>query len=515
VVEASRAEALNESGVSLGPATVRLSRGLVYVKPVEDAFSYRLWGGPSSAPVLRCARSTVVPGEEVLIADANQHSMRIPADATPGTRLWYELDGGWIDFTVEPMCRIAPRVDGERLRVAVTSNLGDSRGAVLNVRGAAKPLELRPNRESAVDFPLPQATHEQAEILDVTVRAGDLVQSGRWVLTARAGYEPVAAFPTRFESGMCLRGEPEQGIQEGFGASVYRAAISCGGTQRSSIRMHPPYKRGVGYSFALFDPVRIPENACVFRAWVGKGDGSDAGDGITYRVAAVLRDGAERVLGEVRVQEHRWVPVEAELSALSGQSVRFKLITDVGPDDNSSGDWGCWADMRLETPTLLYRWQLADGAGPEGLAPAPFPVSGLTTDILRGAVRGVLHYDGMGLEGDASDRYRTFAVLNGIEVGPMAAAQGNAGAGQWAEDVTVPLTEAAIASLGMRNEFRLKNPAQDWFKVGRFWLELELADGRRCSTMVSTGVFTQPPNWPYAEGAGVPHGDDIRVDLWF
>ena len=46
-------------------------------------------------------------------------------------------------------------------------------------------------------------------------------------------------------------------------------------------------------------------------------------------------------------------------------------------------------------------------------------------------------------------------------------------------------------------------------------LELELADGRNCSSQVSTAVFTQPPNWLYAEGIGVPFTDNIAVDIWF
>jgi hypothetical protein len=51
--------------------------------------------------------------------------------------------------------------------------------------------------------------------------------------------------------------------------------------------------------------------------------------------------------------------------------------------------------------------------------------------------------------------------------------------------------------------------------VRRFWLELQLADGRKCSSDTSTATFTQPPSWPYAEGIGVPHGTDIAVDVWF
>ena len=49
----------------------------------------------------------------------------------------------------------------------------------------------------------------------------------------------------------------------------------------------------------------------------------------------------------------------------------------------------------------------------------------------------------------------------------------------------------------------------------RFWIELELADGRKCSSQISTATYTQPPEWTYAEGIGVPFGEEIQVDLWF
>ncbi len=53
--------------------------------------------------------------------------------------------------------------------------------------------------------------------------------------------------------------------------------------------------------------------------------------------------------------EHAWTPLEADLSAFAGKRVRIKLISNVGPADNSSGDWACWARMRIESrlPTLV------------------------------------------------------------------------------------------------------------------------------------------------------------------
>ena len=41
-LERSRAMALNKQGDTLGPAELRVARGLTYVVPVKGAFSYRL-----------------------------------------------------------------------------------------------------------------------------------------------------------------------------------------------------------------------------------------------------------------------------------------------------------------------------------------------------------------------------------------------------------------------------------------------------------------------------------------
>lgn len=80
---------------------------------------------------------------------------------------------------------------------------------------------------------------------------------------------------------------------------------------------------------------------------------------------------------------------------------------------------------------------------------------------------------------------------------------------------SAPTAPAAIATLGFRNRFAVRNTGRDCFTVRRLWLELELADGRRCSSEVSAAVFSQPPGWAHAEGVRVPFGVDVAVELWF
>jgi len=44
-----------------------------------------------------------------------------------------------------------------------------------------------------------------------------------------------------------------------------------------------------------------------------------------------------------------WTPLEADLSRWAGRKIKLKLMADVGPHDNSSGDWACWSRLRLES----------------------------------------------------------------------------------------------------------------------------------------------------------------------
>ena len=51
--------------------------------------------------------------------------------------------------------------------------------------------------------------------------------------------------------------------------------------------------------------------------------------------------------------------------------------------------------------------------------------------------------------------------------------------------------------------------------IGRPWIELELPDGQKWSSQVKTTVYTQPPEWLYREGIGVPFSERITVPLRF
>ncbi|MGA2501558.1 MAG: hypothetical protein ABSH20_27780, partial [Tepidisphaeraceae bacterium] len=128
-VGATTAVALDKERKELGPAQLRVSRGLTYVVPVEGAFSYLLGKAGAAAdpkaagaPGLSCDRDRVVPGERVVVRGREAHEVRIAADAKPGQRLWFEFESAAIDFTVVPLAEIQPILEGNTLRVKLTSH---------------------------------------------------------------------------------------------------------------------------------------------------------------------------------------------------------------------------------------------------------------------------------------------------------------------------------------------------------------------------------------------------------
>jgi hypothetical protein len=529
--DAVSAVALDRDTREIGPASLRRSRGLTFVVPVTNAFSYRLAPGPATGRGLSCARDAVVPGETVVVAGRERHAFTVPASARPGQRLWQQFEDAWIDFTVAPLvdaevsltaAPAAARTEpgppgtgrpGDTLSIAMTSHAPDTADFTVTAGPHRGGIHLTPGRPGVVRFDLGAPGREDAQCWDVVIASGGLTNSLPIGLRTTRDILHLAALPREFEPGMALRGKPETtdfGTTRGY---ARRGSVTCGGVDREGVAMHPPYDGATGCAYALFPAVRLPASpAAAFRALVGKGDGSDPGDGILYRVIVHDTAGTSREVASVTVTNHAWIPIEADLSAWADRDVRIQIVADVGPRDNSSGDWAGWADLRIESREPQPRRLLVDR--PEALRtePPPHPLAGLTTSMVRLATRAWLRYEGQGLQGAGA--HETRAVINGIDIGPMAAAGGSETANLWSPTVGVSLTREAIETLGRRNRFELRNPGGDHFKIRRIWLDLELVDGRRASTTIAAPTWTQPPSWPHGEGIRVPADESIATDLW-
>ncbi|MCX8156395.1 MAG: hypothetical protein N3J91_08115 [Verrucomicrobiae bacterium] len=510
------AVALDQQRRELGPAEVRLARGLRYVVPVQGAFSYLL--RPAKAGknevVLTCERERVVPGEVVTVRGRKTHQVSIPAAAQPGQRLWIEREGGWIDFTVVPLAGASVVVKEQALEVTFQSHLAKAADFEVEAAQARKTVRLQPGQAACVNLALPLPSQEDAQFLELKWSAQGLTQKQELGLVCHLEPKLLQLLSQPSGSGVAMRGQPEKEDFGSTGALVEKRVTACGEVTRHGWFVHPPYLGGVGYTWLRFGPLAMPQHpeGVALRAWVGKANGSDLGDGLEYRVVLVDDQGRRVVAGRKTIGRHEWQRLEVDLTQWQGRQVVVQLETDVGPKDNSSGDWGCWAEVHLETLRPVWYYSLAADPALCRKEPSPLPLAGLSLDKLRSARRGWLHFEGRGVEGPGP--YVMYGRLNGRPIGELPGAYAREEKGAFGP-ARMELPASVLTTLGRRNRLAIQNPNHDHFAVRRFWLEVELADGRRCASSVATATFTQPPGWPTAEGILVPFEQEITVDLWF
>ncbi|MBM3494236.1 MAG: hypothetical protein FJX72_07940, partial [Armatimonadetes bacterium] len=116
-VTAQSAVALDRDRKPIGPAELRVSRGLTHAMPVEGAYSYLLKGARLDAPLarLRAPRTNVTPGETVAVLGGARHTANIPDDSAQGSRIWSRFEGEWVDFTVVAPFAVQLAVEGHDL----------------------------------------------------------------------------------------------------------------------------------------------------------------------------------------------------------------------------------------------------------------------------------------------------------------------------------------------------------------------------------------------------------------
>jgi hypothetical protein len=513
-ITATSAVALDESGKELGTAQTRAARGLTYIVPVAGAFSYRVAGTPG-APARKLDSDTfkVLPGQKVVVHGGAQSSLQIPTTAKPGAHLWLQSGEDWIDFQVIDLTNAKISLAGNQLRVALQSNC--DREATLKIRfdNQDRVLPLRVGQSGEVRFDLGAPTQRESRVVDITIREGDVTQTMQRVLLADEDFRVLAPLPEKWDSGMHLRGQSEQPLDAATGVQVVpRAGMSAGGVLKDGVFMHPPYHGGTGYAFLRYARQTLPREPVVFRASVGKQDGGYQGDGIWFKVA-VIEGEKKTIVAEQIVKTFEWKPIEADLSPWAGKEIRIELMADAGPADNTEADWACWAEMRLESKNKIWQRRLNGDVERYRRAVAPFPAGRISRAELRAAKSGILHYRGLGVSG-GTKQYAMTVELNGISTGYVAPAGGNEREGIFA-DAQIPLTPAAIAALDTVTTLTLNNPDKDYFAIKDFWIELELAEGRKISSQVSTAAFTQPAEWAYGFGFKIPFSEKIQTDIVF
>jgi hypothetical protein len=155
-------------------------------------------------------------------------------------------------------------------------------------------------------------------------------------------------------TGMQLRGEPIQEIDEASGAQVrLQRNMKLGDKSLAGFRVHPPYRTGVGMVFWQRD-IRLPPRGAL-EFYTGMGERAPGrSDGVVFAVElAETRQGRagrfERVLEHAQV-ESKWVRHRAALDKWGGKQVRLRFVADVGPNDDATTDHACWGAVRVVGP---------------------------------------------------------------------------------------------------------------------------------------------------------------------
>ncbi len=512
-INAESVVAVDKDRKELGNAGVRVSRGLTYVRPVAGAFSYLVAGKPGRpATRLRCQRDKVCPGEVVRVKGRRTHTITIPADSIPGQRLWFPLEEGWIDFTVMPLAETTLSVADGMLDLEYTANTIRETKGMLKFGPHEEELLFKPGVKLCKKLRLGEFEPGMSELVTMVLQAGESRQTIETGLTASLQYVPLMPLPS-WTGGICLRGGSENTEIEPTGAQITAGLSECGTNSYPGIVMHPPYLKGVGYAYALYDEIKLPVRpSAVFRSWVGKRNGSHLGDGILYQV--VVEDaGKDNVVAECIVTNHVWHPIEADLSPWAGKTIRLKLIADVGRANDSSGDWACWGNPRIESVQRMTCLMVDPQVEKYRREAGPYPIAHVRQEDLRHARAVWMHFDGKGLEGPGA--HGVTVELNGVGSGVLPRATGDEARGVFFENASLQLPAAVSSTLTKYNRLVLKNPGGDCYSIRRLWLEVELADGRKCSSMVNTPTFSQPGEWIMAEGVGIPAGDDVTSTLTF
>jgi hypothetical protein len=275
---------------------------------------------------------------------------------------------------------------------------------------------------------------------------------------------------------------------------------------------HPPYREGVGAKVLQYAPIRLPARPpLALRCLVGKANGSVMGDGITFRIDVVDSTGSRTTVAEHHQTEHDWTPLAADLSPWAGQSVRLRLVADVGPLGDSVGDWACWADVRIESRDPLPCYSLHPTPTRLTYEPHPDAAEPVPAKSLRRATSGTLHFEAIGLQRGGG--YTSFAQLNGVDLGEMPSTLGREREGLWSKG-RIPLSAQAVQTLGPTNRFQIINPDVDYFKIRNVYVELDV-DGRRVYSRITSPTLTQPIGWLYAEGIEVPADKPVEIDVHF
>ena len=533
--------------VEIPPADKRLRRLIVGLDQQVGAALWNRGDGPLAAPGL-VAEWMQQDGKVVPIGGATVAEpvpprdeawtalvVRVPASAKPGERLWIRVRAtgafgkaqaqgeAWLAAVAAEAieAEIAPRDPAPQrpgglaeLTLTLRSNLPDLAAVTLltsspslKLRQLLLPVALRPGVEKVlrIGYVVPKAPGVAPVDLELHFPPGKTALR-RWLrfTTARPIVADLAkATPSR--TGIRYRGKGEEPLRADSGASFYAAKRPVGGAEKAGFFCHPPYKGGTGLAFGEFD-VTLPDEPCAFEASVGFSDGSTTQDGCVFAVH--VRDGGRwETAGEVQhATLKQWKAFRADLSKYRGRKIALRLVTDVGPKDDSNSDWAVWGEPRVVVAADRLLPEIFETKPTLPIGPPLKPIAGLKAADLTAVAEAKIVFDGCGVD---SGEYRSDMLLNGVSIGHTPGS--TKGDSAWTENQALVVPGEALKTLGPHNLVAIRNRRNDCFKVRRIRLWFRLRDGREGTSVVVNGPFTSPPTWLHAEGTLVPEGHPIRA----
>ena len=153
------------------------------------------------------------------------------------------------------------------------------------------------------------------------------------------------------DRGQCVRGQKETPLDGDSGAMVrWRSKMACGNATHSAYLVHPPYRKGVGYTYWQRD-VDVPAKARL-EFFTGMSEKApQRSDGVTFRVLVAEKSGEDvgpfKPIFEHSQKANEWIAHQVSLEPWAGKTVRLKFISDCGPADNSTTDLSYWGDAQV------------------------------------------------------------------------------------------------------------------------------------------------------------------------
>ena len=377
------------NGKQLQNAVIFDSGAETWIAPVPSAVKYILKFTGKSTWTVRPQFEAAAPGSSVKLygkgastihwgsesGTVTGDALSIPSSASAGT--WIAVQGKSGQETRTTLVRVVKAVDWLQTSVATIKNTRLNLTPHWHLEGLA-PADLYVNFAVSngwklippgYEFQSSKPPHDLSVTLSSQLPPG---AQGELSITLTGAQHPSAMqFPLKrtiqpkiiqemtdlqYSWGICQRGKFEE-PNNGSSGAIFDPGeqLSVGGSVKRGIFMHPPYQTGVGYAWAVSCPVQIPKAACEFRSFVGIRDGGDNSDGVWFSIYVITPDGSRVLAGEQTGVQHQWRLLQADLSRFAGQRVRIMLKADVGPNNNSTADWGSWGqpDIQLLKPGVF------------------------------------------------------------------------------------------------------------------------------------------------------------------